>query len=150
MESGIGRWEEQYHGPYLFGEYLDLVGNPVSVPRESTLAETIEACIRAHISVAELEPLRRRFLLTGGFPELLRESGAANDEEFALLESQRILRSDAVERAIYKDIPLAFGIDSPTALDRVLYVLAGQVTGILSPHSICASVRNISEATLER
>lgn len=67
-----------------------------------------------------------------------------------LLESQRILRSDAVERGVYKDIPQAYGIDNPMALERLLYILAGQVTGILSPESICAGLGNLSTPTFER
>ena len=51
-------------------------------------------------------------LLVGGFP---RVAGAAihqcarsrlgSDIANQVLESQRVLRSDAVERAVYKDIP---------------------------------------------
>ena len=53
-----------------------------------------------------------------------------------VLESQRVLRSDAVERAVYKDIPQAARVDNPMMLERLLYVLAGQVTGLLSPTNI--------------
>jgi predicted AAA+ superfamily ATPase len=150
MESGVGRWEEQYLSPYLFGEYLDLCGKTVDVPDQPTLAEAVEACIDNKVRAAGLESYRRRFVLTGGFPELLTQSAQPIDEESALLQSQRTLRSDAVERAIYKDIPQAFGVDNPLALERLLYVLAGQVTGLISPRTVCASVGNISLPTLER
>jgi predicted AAA+ superfamily ATPase len=150
LESGVGRWEEQYLSPYLLGEYLGLAGQDVDVPGKATLGETIAACVEGRVEVAHIEPFRRRLLLTGGFPELLRECGETTDEEFALLESQRILRSDSVDRAVYKDIPQAFGIDRPAALERLLYVLAGQVTGILSPSSVAASAGNLSLPTLDR
>ena len=32
LESGVGRWEEQYLAPYLFPEYLGLVGRDIPVP----------------------------------------------------------------------------------------------------------------------
>lgn len=50
-----------------------------------------------------------------------------------------MLRSDAVERAIYKDIPQVFGVENPIVLERLLYVLAGRMTGILSPAGIFRS-----------
>jgi predicted AAA+ superfamily ATPase len=89
--------------------------------------------------------------LTGGFPELLLSGHAGRDDEATiLLESQRILRSDAVDRAIYKDIPQAFNIDNPMLLERLLYTLAGQVTGILSPQAICQGLGGLSQPTFDR
>jgi uncharacterized protein len=153
LESGVGRWEEQYLAPYLFSEYLELVQRPVSIPVGESLTETIENCIRERVNVSEISDYRRRFLLTGGFPELLIHGSSkeiGGEESSILLQSQRILRNDAVERAIYKDIPQAFGVDSPMILERVLYTLAGQVTGILSPQTICQSIGGVSQPTFLR
>jgi uncharacterized protein len=151
LESGVGRWEEQYLAPYLFTEYLDLVGISAPIPVEVSLTETIDACIRANPFVENLASPRRRFLLTGGFPELLIGSkDQAQDEQSVLLQSQRTLRNDAVERAIYKDIPQAFGVQSPKLLERMLYTLAGQFTGILSPKSICQGLDGLSQPTFDR
>jgi predicted AAA+ superfamily ATPase len=151
LESGVGRWEEQYLAPYLFTEYLDLVGHPVAVPVQSSLADTIEACIAANVAVGGLAERRRRFLLTGGFPELLIDAkDRPSDEQSILLQSQRILRNDAVERAIYKDIPQVFDVQSPKLLERLLYTLAGQFTGILSPTTICQGLDNLSQPTFDR
>lgn len=151
-ESGVGRWEEQYLAPYLFSEFLDLLNQSVDIPVENVLAHTLDACLERNVQLPDLAAMRRMFILTGGFPELLlgfvRDINA--DEQFVLLQSQRTLRNDAVERAIYKDIPQAFGIDNPMVLERVLYTLAGQVTGILSPSSICRSVNGLSQPTFDR
>lgn len=150
-ESGIGRWEEQYLAPYLFGEFLELFEIPVEVRVGATLLETIERLRDYLPPIAHLADLRRRFLLTGGFPELLIAAKASKEDEASLLlDSQRTLRSDAVERAIYKDLPQAFGIDNPMLMERLLYTLAGQIGGIFSPTKICQSLPNISEATSER
>ncbi|MCY4512664.1 MAG: AAA family ATPase [Bdellovibrionales bacterium] len=65
-------------------------------------------------------------------------------------KSQQILKSDAIERAIYKDIPQSYRIDSPLTLERLLYVLAGQVTGLLSPKGISQDISQVSPLTLER
>jgi predicted AAA+ superfamily ATPase len=60
------------------------------------------------------------------------------------------LRSDAVERAIYKDIPQAFGVDNPKMLERLLYTLAGQICGILSPTNICKELSGLSQPTFDK
>ncbi len=63
---------------------------------------------------------------------------------------QQKLRSDAIERAIYKDIPQSYRIDSPLTLERLLYVLAGQVTGLLSLTGISQDIPQASVHTLDR
>ena len=153
LESGVGRWEEQYLAPYLLGEFLDLVKHETSIPVEETLSATVAAALKAGWDPAGIEPLRRRLLLTGGFPELLVAAGADtgdDDDVSMLLRSQQTLRNDAVERAIYKDIPQAFGVDSPMMLERLLYTLAGQVTGLLSPQRLCRELDGLSQPTFDR
>jgi hypothetical protein len=151
VESGVGRWDEQYLAPYLFNEYLSLIGRGVEIPVQATLTETLDACIDSHLDLSGLTELRRRFLLTGGFPELLmafKDNHA--DDANALLQSQRILRNDAVERAIYKDIPQAFGVAHTMLLERLLYALAGQVTGILSPQTLSQNLSGMTQPTVDR
>ena len=149
LESGIGRWEEQFLSPYLFTEFLALGGESHAVPVRDSFQETLRACIEAEIESRHVEK-RRKFVLTGGFPELLLGGGSieSNDESI-LLRSQRILRTDAVQSAIYKDIPQAFGVNDPLLLERLLYTLAGQVTGILSPQKVCKDLA-MSQPTFDR
>jgi hypothetical protein len=109
MESSVGRWKEQYLAPYLFNEYLELVGDRIDINVAGSFAEMLTECADLEIP-----------------PELLLVP-RRGDEATALFDSQRILRSDAVERAIYKDIPQTFGIDNPMLLERMLYILGGQV-----------------------
>ena len=151
VESGVGRWSEHFLMPYLFSEYLDLLGHPAEVEVGATLADTLAALPRT-APPKDLASLRRRFLLVGGFPELIaRDCGREHEPDVdRLLLSQQVLRTDAVERAIYKDIPQSFGIEHPMLLERLLYILAGQVTGILSPSSVCAELDNLSQPTLDR
>lgn len=150
-ESGVGRWDEQYLAPYLFGEYLELFEEPVNLEAAEHLQETISALGASHHPVPGLAAHRRRFLLTGGFPELLIAAKLSGEDEASLLlDSQRTLRSDAVERAIYKDLPQAFGIDNPMLMERLLYTLAGQIGGIFSPRKISQTLSNMSEPTIDR
>jgi predicted AAA+ superfamily ATPase len=98
-----------------------------------------------------LADLRRRFLLTGGFPKLLfGHPDSPGDERTLLLQSQRTLRHEAVERAIDKHIPQLFGVDKPMLLERMLYTLAGQVTGVLSPNTLCQALAGMSQPTFHR
>ena len=147
-ESGVGRWNEQYLAPYLFTEYLDLKGIPFGIPCQPSLGQTIAAAIESQKSYDGFAESRRHYLLTGGFPELLIGE-KRSDEASELLRSQRVLRSDAIEKAIYKDIPQAFSIQDPTKLERLLYVLAGQMTGILSPNTVAADLE-LAAPTVER
>lgn len=150
LESGVGRWLDLYLPPYSFSEFLDLVSQPAEIDVAATLAETILALPRALPNPSAIEARRRRFLLVGGFPELLRdELGSVADESSRLLQSQQLLRADAVERTIYKDIPQSYGLDSPMALERLLYVLAAQVTGGWSPAKVSGEL-SLAQPTLDR
>jgi len=148
-ESGVGRWDEQYLAPYLFTEYLALRGTPFVAPCEATLSKTIARAISEPWPVQKVaSAARRRFLLTGGFPELLLVEPKA-DEASELLRSQRLLRNDAIEKALFKDIPQAFSLDDPTKLERLLYVLGGQIAGLLSPNSVATDL-GVAPKTVER
>lgn len=150
LESGAGRWAEQHLTPYGFDELLDLVGEDVGLEAGTTLAGTIRSLPAGRRSGTRLETWRRTLMFVGGFPELLtRRADGDGDEASRLLESQQVLRADAVERAIYKDIPQSFGLDSPMMLERLLYVLAAQVTGVLSPTNICGDL-GLSQPTFDR
>lgn len=150
LESGVGRWTERYLAPYLLPEYLELVGEGRHLPVAATLAETLEQTVEQPPELAGVARRRMQLLLTGGFPELLTTTAGDRDDEARLLESQAILRSDAVERAIYKDIPQSFGVDNPLALERLLYILADQTAGLLSPTRLAQQMDSISQPTLDR
>lgn len=150
VESGVGRWEEQYLAPYLFDEFLHLVHETPEIAASGTLAGTLLSLTQAPIHEASLRTFRQRFSLVGGFPELLLSADSqSEDDEARLLRSQRVLRSDAVERAIYKDIPQAFGVNDPILLERMLYTLAGQMTGLLSPSTLSKNL-GLSQPTFDR
>jgi len=151
LESGVGRWSEQHLTPYLFTEFLALVGQDRPVEIGDTLADSLSRLHHGQRAAQDLAGWRRRFMLVGGFPELLTAARdrPEEDELSRLLESQQVLRADAVERAIYKDIPQSFGVENPMMLERLLYVLAAQVTGVLSPSNISSEL-GLSQPTFDR
>lgn len=159
-ESGIGRWEEHHLMPCLLDEtHLLLSGTgsaSLSQARaDRTLASTLASWPTAPSLDSWTAELREILMMIGGYPQLLMHRGPSGsaaslpDIEDWVLESQRVLRSDAVERAIYKDIPQATGIDSPATLERLLYMLAAAITGIVSPKNLSQDL-GISQPTLDR
>lgn len=157
IESGVGRWQERHLMPYRFGEFLDLVGQATPpMTAGDSLAATLRMLPAGARPAPKLARWREAFLHTGGFPELLlpqTTAPAADPSEpplpQRLLESQRVLRSDAVERAIYQDIPQAFGVDNPALLERLAYSLAGQTAGILAPERLARDL-GLSQPTVAR
>ena len=147
LESGVGRWEEQMLSPWLFDEYLDLKQEQHErLPLADTLSASLEAVLERRVH-PDLSAQLRRFILVGGFPELLTITGP--DEASVLLRSQKVLRSDAVERAVYRDLPQTFGIREPHKLERLLYILAGQLGGLFSAGTISADVA-LTQPTVDK
>lgn len=151
LESGVGRWSEQHLTPYLFTEFLALVRQERPVDLGGTLADSLVQLRQGQRADPGMATWRRLFMLVGGFPELLTAAHDRPDEDepSRLLESQQVLRTDAVERAIYKDIPQSVGVDNPMMLERLLYVLATQITGLLSPSNVCTDL-GLSQPTFDR
>lgn len=157
VESGVGRFEERYLPPCLFPEYLELAGKPFGLEPKATLASTMEAVVAEKLLPSpDLGEQRQRFMLVGGFPELLMQpvKGQAtlfdigSDLTDELYRSQQVLRSDAVQKAIYQDIPQVFGVREPMSLERLLYTLAGQIGGLVSANSLAKAVR-VAAPTVE-
>lgn len=147
-ETGVGRWDERYLTPYLLNEYLELRGTPVGFGPTGHLAETLNLVSSLSTDTAALQTARRELMLTGGFPELLVALKEQPDETERLIRSQRVLRTDAVERAVYKDIPQSFGSVNPMQLERLLYVCAGSIAQVLSPSRMSRQL-GISQPTLD-
>ena len=166
QDSGVGRWREISLAPCLVTEAMQFVA-PLTeqscheIPPEASLADELSRLDEGTTSAFASSEAARMLMLVGGFPELLLHAGqvrlphghdlAADNPPFvdALVAAQLSLREDSVERAVYKDIPQAFQIDNPMMLERLLYVLAGQVAQLLSPSNIAADL-GLAEATIER
>jgi predicted AAA+ superfamily ATPase len=68
LESGVGRWSEQHLTPYLFNEFLDLIGEDVDLDADTTLAATIRSLPAGQRTPPRYEAGRRAFMLVGGSP----------------------------------------------------------------------------------
>ncbi len=148
VESGIGRWSELFLTPYSFAEFLDLV-HDFKCPLEA--APTLEETIRLYGAVgrqtSDMSETRRRFLVVGGFPELIQSADLrAEDVQSALIRSQRTLQSEAVQRVAGMDLPQVFDIRHPIILERLLYILSQQMTGLINVSNLAKSLE-ITRAT---
>jgi len=148
-ESGVGRWEEHHLTPYLLADYVALRGQPASLLRSESLWQGLSDVAVGGTYYEGLAARSHELMLIGGFPELLTGKPFEEDPESAVLISQRTLRSDAIERAIYKDIPQSFEIGSPLQLERLLYVLAGQTSQLVSPSNIAGQLGS-TQPTLDK
>ncbi len=148
LESGVGRWDERYLGPYVLGEYAELTGTSLPDFADASLTAALGKAFDPTNRIVDLANRRIELMFVGGFPEILLDSRDGTQEDITL-NSQNVLRSDAVERAIYKDIPQSFKIESPLNLEKLLYVLAHQMTGIISPLNICRDL-GFSQPTFDR
>ncbi len=149
IESGIGRWNEQYLTPYAFVEFLSLRRYNADWPdAESDLYETMCRTIRTKADSSSHALKLKMFLLIGGFPELL-EALRENDLEGELFRSQQVLRSEAVQRVTGMDIPQAFDIKNPLVLEKLLYILAGQMGGLMNISNLATDLE-LSRATVHQ
>ncbi len=175
-ESGVGRWEEIYLTPYFLKELLQLYEKdpvPLSLrTKKECLYDIIKYLVKSfsHTSMNFYKE-RRQVISFGGFPEFLTETrkqynlllkSLKNEDKITIKKklldmensyfyrTQQTLRSDAIERAIYKDIPQSYRVDNPLILEKLLYTLAEQITGLLSVKNINKDISQVSLATLER
>lgn len=140
-ESGIGRWTQQYFTPYSLPEFLELQKHEVSfVAAEDRLADTIASSLGRITASPELVRLRELFMMVGGFPELLLQDFDPSDMESGLLKSQQTLRSEAVQRVTGMDLPRVFQIRSPIILERLLYLLAAQMCGLVNVSNLASAL----------
>lgn len=153
--------------------------SPAGAAASERLSETVEALPPAAYAGRELNETRDILMLIGGWPDLLLQARAEldapaprapegrhepaqapsattpepldRDAVFAdnVRRAQDRLRSDVVDRVIFRDIGESAAVDSPAQLRDLLHVLADQVTGVMSPEKISRTI-GISKPTIRR
>ncbi len=85
MESGIGRWDEQFLLPCSFSEFIELCplpsqhAAPAGTATTERFSGTIEALAPAAYASRELDEARDILMLIGGWPDLLLQARAELD-----------------------------------------------------------------------
>lgn len=150
LESGIDRWQEQSLLPCRILECYKLLekeyphGSQISV--EPNLDDTLKGLLRQDSLGRELQKYRDLLITVGGLPGQLTSYIEPEHGQSTLMPTiealplflphQIQLYENIVEKAVYIDIPKHSGIRNPENLERILYVLAGQMAQLLSPQSI--------------
>ncbi len=145
-DSGTGRWSVLKIPTMSFYEYCRLlqIEEPI-LPDEVKLTELVEMSIAELGDLidrfAPLEGHFNRYLMIGGFPELV----LSDDDMYA----QRILREDVVDKVIKRDVLSLFNIRSPLLMEKLFLYLCMNSTEIFSITTAAKELENTSVSTLE-
>ncbi|RMH89548.1 MAG: ATP-binding protein [Calditrichaeota bacterium] len=88
---------------------------------------------RLHQMERKLEILFQRYLSTGGFPELF---GIGDP-----LLRRKLLQEDILEKVIYRDLVLQYGIKKPEVLEKLFLYLVHQSADIFNVSSLANSLK---------
>lgn len=145
-DSGTGRWSVLKIPTMSFYEYCKLLqlDEPI-LPDHLKLTEFVKMS-NAEIGdlmdrFSPLESQFNRYLLIGGFPELV----LSDDDMYA----QRMLREDVVDKVIKRDVLTLFNIRSPLLMEKLFLYLCMNSTEIFSVGTAAKELENTSSATLD-
>lgn len=146
-ESGVGRWRESFLSPLLFHDFLRI--QDIKVEAYDDDLDWLEVCQspKCEMNRAKLMEALQQYVMVGGFPELAKDAGTSRNEAM-IYRSQEVLRDDTIKRAVGMDLPQAYNIQNPFALEKLLYALAGRVGGILRSENL-ASIAGVSQPTID-
>lgn len=144
-DSGVGRWVIIPMPTLSFYEYCNLKGLTVSgeLPAWNTLAEQPAHVLHDVMGrLASLQSEWPHYLITGGFPEMI--------EETSIIEIQRMLRDDVIDKVLKRDIPTLFEVRNPADLEKIFLYLCLHSSNIINFSSMCRELEGISQPTLMR
>ena len=145
-DSGTGRWNILKIPTMSFYEYCCLlqIDKPI-LPDDIKLTKLVkmrDAELDDLIArFASLEGHFNRYLMVGGFPELV----LSDDDIYA----QRMLREDVVDKVIKRDVLTLFNIRSPLLMEKLFLYLCMNSTEIFSITTAAKELENISVSTIE-
>jgi len=126
-ESGVGRWVDVKIPTLSFYEYAELLElERPRFPADLTPAQLPELpaaeANRVLSQCLPLEPHLHRYLMLGGFPEMVQVG--------EVVTAQRLLREDVVEKVLKRDMTALYGIRNVLDLERIFVYLclhSGQI-----------------------
>ena len=145
-DSGTGRWSILKIPTMSFYEYCRLlqIEEPI-LPDNLRLTKLVKMS-KAELGdlmdrFAPLEVYFNRYLMIGGFPELV----LSDDDMYA----QRMLREDVVDKVIKRDVLTLFNIRSPLLMEKLFLYLCMNSTEIFSVTTAAKELENTSAATID-
>ena len=145
-DSGTGRWNILKIPTMSFYEYCCLlqIDKPI-LPDDIKLTKLVKMRdAELDDLIARFAPLEghfNRYLMVGGFPELV----LSDDDIYA----QRMLREDVVDKVIKRDVLTLFNIRSPLLMEKLFLYLCMNSTEIFSITTAAKELENISVSTIE-
>lgn len=145
-DSGTGRWNILRIPTLSFYEYCQLLQL-----EEPTLPDNLRLTSLVEMNGAELGDLMSRFapleahfnryLMIGGFPELV----LSDDDAYA----QRMLREDVVDKVIKRDVLTLFNIRSPLLMEKLFLYLCMNSAEIFNASTTAKELEKTSINTIE-
>ena len=144
-DSGVGRWRVLRMPTLTFREYCTVAGVenlPAQLPAPEELAFMApQEFNMLMMQFSHLQPHWNRYLVQGGFPELVKLQNPAR--------AQQLLREDVVDKVIQRDVPALFDVRSAVHLERIYLYLCLKSGNIISYSEMCKALE-ISKPTLAR
>lgn len=145
-DSGTGRWNILRIPTLSFYEYCQLLQleEPILPDnlRLTSLVEMNSAELGDLMSrFAPLEAHFNRYLMIGGFPELV----LSDDDAYA----QRMLREDVVDKVIKRDVLTLFNIRSPLLMEKLFLYLCMNSAEIFNVSTAAKELERTSISTIE-
>ena len=145
-DSGVGRWRTFRMPTLTFREYCAIAGVSVhgldGLSLEKLLAMQETEFKKAMLMLSGLTPHWNRYLMLGGFPELVH--GTRMDE------AQRILREDVVDKVLKRDVPALFDVRNSSQLEKIFLYLCLNTSGIINYSGISGVMEGVSKPTVVR
>lgn len=145
-DSGAGRWSVLKIPTMSFYEYCRLlqIEEPI-LPDKLKLINLVKMSNAElgdlMVRFAPLEGHFNRYLMIGGFPELV----LSDDDIYA----QRMLREDVVDKVIKRDVLTLFNIRSPLLMEKLFLYLCMNSTEIFSITTAAKELENTSVSTID-
>ncbi len=144
IESGVGRWVNIKIPTLSFYEYLGFIQLqkpklPVKFDPANLHQLEAKEIAGLMISLSEIQKHFQRYLLVGGFPELV----LSDDRMYA----QRILREDVADKVLKRDLTTLFGTRNVMDLEKIFLYLCLHSGGIINQETISKEL-GISRPTI--
>jgi predicted AAA+ superfamily ATPase len=144
-DTGVGRWITITIPTLSFYEYLHLIekappGVTSSLKASDFFRRTTGDRTLLASAMRPTLPLFRRYLLTGGFPETAQLSD--------VVECQRLLREDIVDKVLKRDVTALFGVRHVADLERLFLYVCLHSGGIINT-STCSSELGLARSTVD-
>lgn len=137
QESGVGRWHTLRLATLSFYEYLQIKQIPEpTLPSVTSLLHLFDWNSAQFAKVGEagrgLVAHFHEYLLRGGFPQTARVEN--------IVQAQKLLREDIVEKVLKRDMTALFGVRRVLELEQMFLYLCLHDGGLLDMPTLCKNL----------